>query len=55
MVPKWPFSLYLKTSVFSVEELATLYHPPITYVGAPNLEPLEAKKGSAPSNLPIVE
>lgn len=53
--PKMPFTLRLKTSVLSVEELATLYHPPATAVGAPSLKPLEAKKGSAPTNLPIVE
>jgi len=55
MYPRKPFTLLLKQSIFSTEELATIYHPPITYVGAPKLEPLEAKKGSAPSNLPIVE
>ncbi|HZX00975.1 MAG TPA: hypothetical protein VFE87_01065 [Candidatus Paceibacterota bacterium] len=54
-LPKAPGKLNLKTSVYSVEELATIYHPPTTYVGAPNLKHLEAKKGSAPMNLPIVE
>ncbi len=52
--PKRPFSLYFKEFILCIEELATLYHPPITAVGAPSLEPLGAKKGSAPSNLPVV-
>jgi len=52
--PKIPFVLRFKTSVFSIEELATLYHPPIAAAGAPSLKPLEAKKGSSPPNLPIV-
>lgn len=52
--PKIPFVLHFKTSILSIEELATLYHPPITAVGAPSLEHLEAKKGSAPPNLPII-
>lgn len=42
-----------KTSVFCVEELATLYHVPITMVGAPKLRRLEAKKGEPPAELPI--
>ena len=54
-LPKAPGKLNLKTSVYSVDELATIYHPPTTYVGAPNLKHLEAKKGSAPMNLPIVK
>ncbi|MEK7195833.1 MAG: hypothetical protein AAB659_01165 [Patescibacteria group bacterium] len=54
-LPKVPGKLNLKTSIYSVEELATIYHPPTTYVGAPNLKHLEAKKGSAPMNLPIVQ
>lgn len=54
-LPKPPGKLNLKTSIYSVEELATIYHPPTTYVGAPNLKHLEAKKGSAPMNLPTVE
>ncbi len=52
--PKRPFSLRFKTCILSVEELATIYHPPITIVGATSLERLEAKKGSAPSSLPII-
>lgn len=54
LLPKRPFALFLKASILCVEELATLYHPPITAVGAPSLEPLGAKKGSAPSNLPVI-
>ena len=53
--PKIPFVLNFKTSILSIDELATLYHPPIISVGAPSLRHLEAKKGSAPSNLPIAE
>ena len=54
MSPKPPFTLNLKASILCIEELATIYHPPITAVGAPSLRPLEAKKGSPPPNLPIV-
>lgn len=52
--PKRPFSLRFKTCILSIEELATIYHPPITIVGAPSLKRLESKKGSAPSSLPII-
>ncbi len=52
--PRMPLVLRFKTFILSVEELATLYHPPIIAVGAPSLEHLEAKKGRAPSNLPII-
>lgn len=53
--PKPSGHLETKTSVYSVEELATIYHPPTVYVAASSLRHLDAKKGSAPSNLPIVE
>ncbi|MDI6717882.1 MAG: hypothetical protein QMD86_02485 [Patescibacteria group bacterium] len=42
-----------KTCVFSVEELATLYHIPSAMVEAPKLRRLEAKKGEPPEGLPI--
>lgn len=37
----------------NVEELATIYHPPIITVSAPGLRSLETKKGVPPANLPI--
>lgn len=43
-----------KAPVFSVEELATLYHVPTSLVGAPSMRRIEAKKGEPPENLPIV-
>lgn len=42
-----------KAPVFSVEELATLYHVPTSLVGAPSMRRIEAKKGEPPENLPI--
>lgn len=42
-----------KISTFNTEELATIYHFPITAVGAPKLERLEARKGAPPAGLPI--
>lgn len=47
------YQLKLKTSIFSTEELATLFHPPISAVRAPRLHPVEARKGSPPVDLPI--
>lgn len=43
-----------KAPVFSIEELATLYHVPTSLVGAPGMRRIEAKKGEPPENLPIV-
>jgi len=42
-----------KFSVFTPEELATLYHFPITSVEAPHLRRIETKRGGPPSGLPI--
>jgi hypothetical protein len=39
--------------VLSAEELATLFHMPDMNVMAPSLSRVEAKRGGAPSNLPI--
>ncbi|MDD5098767.1 MAG: hypothetical protein PHP35_00245 [Candidatus Colwellbacteria bacterium] len=39
----------------NIEELATIFHPPIMKVGAPGLRSLETKKGAPPANLPIEE
>ncbi len=42
-----------KSSILNIEELATVFHPPITAVGAPKLMRLETRKGEPPGNLPI--
>ena len=42
-----------KTMTFSTEELATLFHLPDMNVMAPSVTRVEAKRGGAPSNLPI--
>ncbi len=47
-------SIIKKAPVFSVEELATLYHIPTSLVGAPSMRRIEAKKGEPPENLPIL-
>lgn len=39
--------------VFNIEELATVYHFPDISVKSPNVSKVDAKKGSAPANLPI--
>ena len=41
-----------KVSVLNIEELATIYHPPIVTVGAPMLRRLESRKGEPPPALP---
>lgn len=47
-----PFS---KQFLLSVEELATVFHPPDLSVMAPALTRVSAKRGTAPSNLPVLE
>lgn len=42
-----------KTYVLNIEELATIYHFPAMFVGAPKLQRIEAKKSEPPANLPI--
>ena len=42
-----------KTCVLNIEELATIYHPPIVTVAAPMLQRLESRKGGPPPTLPI--
>lgn len=44
-----------KKPILNIEELATIYHIPITAVAAPQLSRVEAKKGGAPPTLPLVE
>ncbi len=39
----------------NIEELATLFHPPITKVSATGLRSIDTKKGAPPANLPIEE
>lgn len=42
-----------KVSILNIEELATIYHPPIVTVAAPMLRRLESRKGGPPPTLPI--
>lgn len=42
-----------KKFILSSEELATIYHLPDMSVAAPSITRVEAKRGGAPSNLPI--
>lgn len=44
-----------KRFVMSVEELATMFHPPDFSIVAPSLPRVSAKRGSAPANLPVFE
>jgi hypothetical protein len=44
-----------KFSILNTEELATLYHYPITSVEAPNLQRLESRRGEPPAGLPTLE
>jgi len=41
--------------ILNIEELATLYHFPITAVTTTQLEKIESKKGAPPASLPVVE
>ncbi|HVO28784.1 MAG TPA: hypothetical protein VMT81_02260 [Candidatus Paceibacterota bacterium] len=41
--------------ILNIEELATLYHFPITTVSTTELEKIESKKGAPPAALPVVE
>lgn len=41
--------------ILNIEELATLYHFPITAVNSTQLEKIESKRGSPPASLPMVE
>lgn len=44
-----------KTAVMNIEELATIFHFPITAVSTSELEKVESRKGTPPATLPIVE
>lgn len=42
-----------KTCILNIEELATVYHYPAMFVGAPKLQRIEAKTSEPPANLPV--
>jgi len=46
------FGLNSKTIILNIEEMATVFHPPIKSVRAPGLQQLDSHKGEAPINLP---
>ncbi len=51
---KYAYDLpFLNTSVFNVEEIATLYHFPGKVSSTPTFTRIASKKADAPSNLPI--
>ncbi|MBI2013831.1 MAG: hypothetical protein HYS87_03330 [Candidatus Colwellbacteria bacterium] len=51
-----PFgALQVETFILGIDELATLFHPPVIGVGATKIEYQEARKGKAPVDLPILE
>ncbi len=41
--------------ILNIEELATIYHFPITGVGTTSLEKVESRKGGPPAPLPVIE
>jgi hypothetical protein len=43
----------VKAPILNIEELATLYHYPTVFVGAPTVYRIESKKGGPPPTLPI--
>ncbi|MFA4999533.1 MAG: hypothetical protein WC519_02290 [Parcubacteria group bacterium] len=47
------YKKHLNPSIFNVEELATIFHPPIGRVAATGLGQPASKKGAPPVNLPI--
>lgn len=44
-----------KKPVLNIEELATIYHFPITAVSTSELEKVESRKGTPPATLPVVD
>ncbi len=42
-----------KTSIFNIEELATIFHFPLTTVKSPRLKRVAVKRGSPPPELPV--
>ena len=49
------FSKSHHSPILNIEELATLYHFPITAVSTTQLEKIESKKGAPPATLPVIE
>lgn len=50
-----PIDFHLETSILSAEELATIFHPPGSMVGAQRIGSLPSKKTSPPLGLPVIE
>jgi hypothetical protein len=44
-----------KKSILNIEELATIFHFPITAVSTTELEKIASRKGSPPASVPIIE
>jgi hypothetical protein len=47
------FHKHLEPSIMNIEELATIFHPPIGSVKATGLDQPESRKGAPPANLPM--
>jgi len=52
---KFPSTIKLpQPPILNTEELATIYHPPTTFVEAPTLKRLESRRGEPPAELPTI-
>ena len=49
------FTPFEKQSILNVEELATVYHFPISTVGTTELEKIPSRKGGPPASLPLID
>ena len=51
-----PFvDMKLKTSILNTEEVATLFHPPLSLVKSQRTQSIQSRKSQAPMDLPTKE